>query len=354
MTTLSAQTTVTKASWGTTQDGKPVELYTLTSPRLTVRLATYGARIVGIDAADAKGKKADVVLGYADLASYERDRSTYFGAIVGRYGNRIAKGKFAIDGVTFQVPPNNNGNALHGGPTGFDRRVWSAREMPGGVEMTLVSPDGDMGFPGSLTANVEYTLDGAALRITYSATTTKATVVNLTNHAYFNLAGEGSGNIEKHVLTLAASRYTPVDAGVIPTGELAPVTGTPFDFRQPTVIGARIAAAHPQIEIGHGYDHNFVLDGDESQRLAARVRDPATGRVLTVTTTEPGVQFYAGNFLDGTLTGKSRVKYAPRAGFCLETQHYPDSPNRPAFPTTTLRPEATLRSQTVFAFSTEP
>ncbi len=352
MTNLSAQTTVSKESWGITQEGKHVEIYTLTSPRLTVRLATHGARIVGIDAPDATGKRADVVLGYRELASYERDRSTYFGAIVGRYGNRIAKGRFTIDGETYQVPPNNQGHALHGGSTGFDRRVWAAREVPGGVEMTLVSPDGDMGFPGTLTAKLDYTLDGASLHMSYAVTTTKPTVVNLTNHAYFNLAGESSGSIEHHVLTLAASRYTPVDAALIPTGELQSVAGTPFDFREPTALGERIASSHPQMKLGHGYDHNFVVDG-EGLRVAARVRDPESGRMLTVTTTEPGVQLYVANFLDGTLTGKTGVKYGRRAGFCLETQHYPDSPNQPAFPSTLLRPGATLRSMTVLTFGAD-
>jgi aldose 1-epimerase len=346
---------VTKMDWGKTSSGERVELYTLTGPDLTVKITTFGARVVSIDTPDRSGKKADVVLGYDNVGQYESDHSTYFGAIVGRYGNRIAGGKFKIDGVEYHVPLNNNGNSLHGGTIGFDRKVWTAHNLPDGVEMTLVSPDGDMGFPGALTAHVRYTLQGHSLRIDYSATTTKPTVVNLTNHSYFNLAGDGKGTILDEVLTLNADRYTPVDKGLIPTGELAPVAGTPFDFRKPTAIGARIHADNEQLKIAGGYDHNFVLNAKpgEAMHEAAHVYDPSSGRTLNVTTTEPGVQFYSGNFLNGQLTGKFGVAYPKNSGLALETQHFPDSPNHPSFPTTTLLPGHTLHSTTIFTFGVQ-
>jgi aldose 1-epimerase len=345
---------VTKADWGKTADGTAVQLYTLTDADLTVTITTFGARVVSIEAPDRNGKKADVVLGYDNVASYEADTSTYLGAIVGRYGNRIAKGTFAIDGATFHVPLNNNGNALHGGPAGFSTKVWTAKEIPSGVEMTLVSPDGDMGFPGTLMVHVKYVLEGNSLDVLYSAATTKATVVNLTSHSYFNLAGGGKGTILDEVLTLPADKYTPTDAVAIPTGQLAPVQDTPFDFRKPTAIGARIGADNLQLKQAGGYDHNFVLNGTAKmhakRHMAAEVYDPVSGRTLTVLTTEPGVQFYSGNFLDGTQHGKYGVSYSKNAGFCLETQHFPDSPNEPAFPSTLLRPVETLHSETVFRF----
>jgi aldose 1-epimerase len=340
---------VTKAPWGKTADGKPVQIFTISGHDLTVRITTFGARVVSIEAPDRKGKMADVVLGYDDVGQYEKDTSTYFGSIVGRYGNRIAKGAFTIDGKTYHVPLNNNGNALHGGPEGFSSKVWTGTEIPDGVEMALVSPDGDMGFPGTLTAHVRYTVVGKSLKINYSATTTKPTVVNLTNHSYFNLAGNGKGTILDQVLMIPADRYTPVDATQIPTGELAPVEETPFDFRKPTAIGARINDANEQLKIGGGYDHNFVLNGmSDSLHLAAKVYDPSSGRTLTVMTTQPGVQFYSGNFLDGTKTGKYGVRYQKYAGFALETQHFPDSPNHPQFPSTLLKPGETMHSETVF------
>jgi aldose 1-epimerase len=346
---------VTKMDWGKTTAGQPVELYTIAGPELTVKVTTFGARIVSIEAADRSGKKADVVAGYDSVGEYESDHSTYFGAIVGRYGNRIAGGKFKIDGTEYHVPLNNGPNALHGGTTGFDRKVWTARILPDGVELTLVSPDGDMGFPGELTAHVRYIVAGHSLRIEYSATTTKPTVLNLTNHSYFNLAGNGKGTILDEVLTLNADKYTPVDKGLIPTGQLAPVAGTPFDFRKPTAIGARINADDAQLKIAGGYDHNFVLNTKpgEAIHLAAHVLDPGSGRTLTVTTTEPGVQFYSGNFLNGKLTGKFGVAYPKNAAFALETQHFPDSPNHPAFPSTLLVPGKTLHSTTVFTFGLE-
>lgn len=351
--TLGQAATVQQTSWGTTVSGEPVSLYTLTNSELTVRIASYGAHVVSIEAPDRNGKKADVVLGHSDLAGYEADKNTYMGAIVGRYGNRIAHGEFKLNGATFHIPLNNGQNTLHGGTIGFDRKVWSAEKVPNGVEFTLVSPDGDMGYPGKLTSHVRYTLVGSSLHIEYTATTDKPTVVNLTNHAYFNLGGEGSGTILNHVLTLNAEKYTPVDAGLIPTGELAPVEGTPFDFRHATAIGARIGQPNDQIKIAGGYDHNFVLNESKGMHLAAKVVDPASGRTLTVTTTEPGVQFYSGNFLDGSLKGPSGSAYVKNAGFCLETQHYPDSPNQPQFPSTELKPGETLKSTTVFTFGVE-
>ena len=351
---LKKDTTVATAPWGKTAAGKAVDLYTLSTPQLTVQISNFGAHIVSIQAPDRKGNLADVVLGFKTLAGYEADAKTYMGSIVGRYGNRIAGGKFTLDGKAYSIPINNNGNALHGGTEGFDRRVWSAHAIDDGVELTLVSPDGDMGFPGELTVHVRYILEGASLKINYSATTTKPTVLNLTNHSYFNLSGENSGTILNEKIMIAADTYTPVDANLIPTGKLAPVAGTPFDFRKPVVIGTHIDADNEQIKIAGGYDQNFVLNGKgPGLHLAAKVVDPASGRTLTVTTTQPGVQFYSGNFLDGTIQGAGGSKYERRNGFCLETQHYPDSPNHPHFPTTVLRPGQTMHSETVFAFGVE-
>ncbi len=350
---VSARQTVSvqEQAWGTADDGKPVKIFIISGHQLTVRITTFGARIVSVETPDRKGKMADVVLGYDNLEQYERSTNTYFGAIVGRYGNRIAKGTFSIDGRTYHIPLNNNGNALHGGPEGFSTKVWTGRAIPDGVEMTLVSPDGDMGFPGMLTVHVRYSVEGHSLRIFYSATTTKPTVVNLTNHSYFNLNGDGRGNILNEVLMIPADRYTPVDATQIPTGELATVKGTPFDFRKPTAIGARIGENNAQLKVGGGYDQNFVLNGEPgSLHLAAKVYDPQSGRTLMVMTTQPGVQFYSGNFLDGTQHGKYGVTYEKYSGFCLETQHFPDSPNEPKFPSTLLRPGEKMRSETVFVF----
>ena len=309
--------------------------------------------MVSIEAPDRNGNMANIVLGSSDLAGYEADVNTYMGSVVGRYANRIANGTFTLNGQSFHVPKNNGQNALHGGTTGFDRKVWEARAIPGGVELTLVSPDGEMGFPGVLTARVHYTLVGDALHIDYSATSDKATVVNLANHTYFNLSGEGRGNILGQKLMLNADRYTPVNENLIPTGELLPVEGTPLDFRQPFVIGARIDETNEQLQLARGYDHNFVINGGPAMQLAARVLDPETGRTLTVTTTEPGVQFYTGNFLDGSMIGASGIAYGMRSGFCLETQHFPDSPNQKNFPSTELIPGQTMHSSTVFTFGGE-
>ncbi len=345
-----AQAAVTSAPWGTS-DGKPVELYTLTDSDLTVRITNYGAHIVSIEAPDRTGKRADVILGFKNLAGYQADSKTYMGSVVGRYGNRIANGTFKLDGATYHIPTNDHGNALHGGTSGFDRKVWTGTKTADGVELTLVSPDGDMGFPGQFTVHVRYTLEGKSLKIDYSATTTKPTVFNITNHTYFNLGGENSGDILKDTIQINADRITPVNATLIPTGQLAPVAGTPFDFRQPMAIGAHINDANDQLKIAGGYDHNFVINsGGPGPHLAAKVVDPSSGRTLTETTTEPGVQFYSGNFLEGSLTGVGGAQYAKHAGLCLETQHFPDSPNQPNFPSTTLRPGQTMHSETVFTF----
>ena len=351
---FAAASLVSKAGFGTTADGKAVDIYTLKSATVEAKIMTYGARIVSIQTPDKGGKMADVVLGHTDLAGYVGDGKTYFGAVVGRYGNRISKGQFSIDGQSHQIPTNDHGNALHGGKIGFDSQVWTGKEIPDGVEMTLVSPDGDQGFPGKLTAHVKYTLHGDALHIDYSATTDKATVTNLTNHSYFNLNGEGSGSILEETLQINASKYTPTDSGLIPTG-IEPVAGTPFDFQKPTVIGERIHADNVQLtQANGGYDLNWVLNGPAGQmKVAAVVHDPKSGRILTVSTTQPGVQFYTGNFLDGTVKGPSGNAYDKYSALCLETQHFPDSPNHPAFPTTELKPGQTLHTETIFAFTTE-
>jgi aldose 1-epimerase len=356
-----AAVAVTKGDFGRLPDGRAVEVYTAKNAELEVKFTTYGARIVSLMTKDRDGKMADVVLGYDSVDGYLAERGagseTYFGAVVGRYGNRIRGGKFAIDGKTYQVPPNNNGNALHGGPDGFADKLWTATEIPNGVEMTLVSPDGEMGFPGKLTVRARYTLVGGALHIDYSATTDQPTVVNLTNHSYFNLSGDGVGTILGEVLEINADGYTPVDAGLIPVGGVQPVEGTPLDFRKPTEIGARIDTANDQLKIAGGYDHNWVLKGwtrdHGGMSIAAKLSDPESGRLLTVWTTEPGVQFYSGNFLDGAYKGKAGVAYVKHAGLCLETQHFPDSPNQVEFPSTLLKPGETRYSGTVFAFSVQ-
>lgn len=345
---------VTKSDFGITPDGVPISIYTLQDGALRARIMTYGARIVSLDAPDRQGKLADIVLGYDSLASYTADHKTYFGAIVGRYANRIAHGSFVLNGKRYTLPKNDGDNTLHGGTVGFDSRVWAAHEIPHGVEMTLVSKNGDQGFPGTLTTHVRYTLTGHTLQIEFSATTDADTVLNLANHSYFNLSGEGKGTILHDLLTIPAERYTPINANLIPTGQLAPVANTPLDFRHATAIGKRIDEDNQQLRYAKGYDFNFVLEHGNSAGLheAARVQDPESGRVLTVQATQPGVQFYTGNFLDG-VHGKHGHIYNKHAALCLETQHFPDSPNQSNFPSTELKPGQSFHSVTKYIFSVE-
>ena len=349
----SAATTVQHNTFGHMPDGKAVEIYTLKSPAAELQVMTYGARVVSLETKDHNGKMGNIALGYASFDKYLKDHKTYFGSVPGRYANRIANGRFTLEGKTYQITINDGPNALHGGKVGFADLNWSAKEIPSGVEFTLVSPDGDQGFPGTLTAHVRYTLNDNKVVIQYSATTDKPTVVNLTNHTYFNLAGDGSGTILNEEMTIDADRFTPVNSTLIPTGQLAPVAGTPFDFTSPHKIGDRIDADNEQLKLGHGYDHNWVLRGKIGElHPAALAYDAATGRVMSVETTEPGVQFYSGNFLDGTFSSRTGAKYAFRNGFCLETQHFPDSPNHPNFPSTELKPGQTYHSETTWTFTT--
>lgn len=357
-TTAETNTTMSREPFGTLPDGTAIELFTLTNASgMEVKVTNYGGIITSLKVPDRNGELDDVTLGYDNIDGYLKS-SPYFGALIGRYGNRIGKAQFTLDGKTYKLPANDGPNTLHGGNKGFDKVVWQAepfeREGERGIVFTYTSADGEEGFPGTLTARVTYTLtDENELAFDYHATTDKPTVVNLTQHTYFNLAGDGSGDILGHELTINADRFTPVDATLIPTGELANVEGTPFDFRTKTKIGERIEAAHEQLKRGGGYDHNFVLNrSGDGLVLAARVEEPTSGRVMEVHTTEPGVQFYSGNFLDGTITGKSGHVYNKRNGFCLETQHYPDSPNQPSFPSTVLRPGEEYTSRTVYTFST--
>jgi aldose 1-epimerase len=345
---------VTKQPFGKTPDGTEVDIYTLKSAAIEARVITYGGIVQSIKVPDKNGKSADVVLGFDSLDGYTggpKPNPAFFGAIIGRYANRIGGGQFTLDGKTYHTPLNDGPNTLHSGPKGFDKAVWKAKEIPHGVELTHVSPDGDSGFPGTLTAVVRYTLVGKDLKIDYSATTDKDTVLNLTNHSYFNLAGQGNGDILQNQVKINASHYTPVNDNLIPTGELAQVAGTPLDFRKPAVVGARIDDDNDQLKKGHGYDHNWVLESGGKFSEAAEVYEPSSGRVLQVLTDQPGVQFYTGNFLDGTITGKGVKAYQRREALCLETQHFPDSPNHPKFPTTELKPGQKYHTVTVFRFS---
>jgi aldose 1-epimerase len=352
---------VKKEPFGTLPDGTPVDLYTMTNAQgMEIRATNYGGIVVSLRVPDKKGNLDDIALGFDDLKGYLAN-SPYFGAIIGRYGNRIANGKFTLDGKEYTLARNNGPNSIHGGLKGFNKVVWQAERFQNpqgvGVILTYTSKDGEEGYPGNLKTKVTYTLtDKNEWIIDYEAVTDKATPVNLTEHTYFNLAGEGKGDVLGHILKLNASRFTPVDHNLIPTGKLRPVKGTPMDFTQPTSIGARIDADYKQLRLGRGYDHNFV---NESARkgsdpvIAARVKEPVSGRVLEVYTTEPGLQLYTGNFLDGTITGKQGHIYKRRYGFCLETQHFPDSPNHPDFPTTILRPGQTYHSRTIYKMSAE-
>lgn len=335
------------------QGGKRIEVFTLTNAAgVEVSAMTYGAIILSWKTPDRAGRLTDIVLGFEDPARYLKGDSPYFGAIVGRYGNRIGGARFVLDGKTYALAANDGPNHLHGGKRGFDKVIWDGEPVKDSrgvsVAFTRTSPDGEEGYPGALSVRVTYTLTPKnELIVDYLATTDKPTVVNLTQHSYFNLAGDG--DILSHELRINADRYTPVDKTLIPTGELAPVEGLPFDFRKPTRIGARIGSEHPQMQFGRGYDHNWVLArSGAGLSLAAELYEPTSGRTVQVSTTEPGLQFYSGNFLDGTLTGKGGKVYKHRNGLCLETQRFPDSPNKPNFPTTVLRPGEKYRTQTVF------
>ncbi len=353
--------TITKASFGTLSDGTGVDIYTLTnSGGMEVKILTYGGILQSIKVPDRRHRFANVTLGFDNLADYVA-KSPYFGCITGRYANRIANGQFQLNGQTYQLPINNAPNSLHGGTIGFDKHVWAATPVQNrqsvGLVLTFTSPDGDQGYPGTLANEVTYTLDNDnQIRMDYRAHLVGGnlkTIINLTNHAYWNLAGEGTGDINDHVMQINASHYTPVDSTLIPTGEIATLAGTPLDFRHATPIGARIRDSFPQLVIGRGYDHNWVLDRHGSGlELAARVRDPSSGRVLEVLTDQPGLQFYSGNFLDGTLVGTSGHMYRQGDGFALETQHYPDSPNHDNFPSTVLAPGQLYKTTSIYRFST--
>lgn len=354
---------VTRKAFGDTPSGESVEAFTLTNDRgISATVITYGATLQSLIAPGADGTLADIALGFTDAAAYVRNAS-YFGASVGRFANRIGAGRFALDGRTYQLALNDHGlAALHGGAKGFDKVIWKVTDIRRGpvasVTFTHVSPDGEEGYPGELTATATYALDEAnQLTVTYGATTNKPTIVNITNHALFNMAGEGAAEgAMGNVLTIPAEGYTPVDSALIPTGQISPVAGTPFDFRKPTAIGLRIRdASDPQIVLGRGYDHNMVLGANPGRalRLAARLLDPGSGRVLEILSDQPGLQFYAGNFIDGTLTGKSGKIYRQGDGIALEPQHFPDAPNKPAFASTRLDPGQTYRNVMVFKLSVE-
>lgn len=357
--TPSGRGAISHAPFGTTKDGKPVEIYTLRNAAGTeARIMTYGGIVVSLKVPEKSGRLGDVVLGYDTLADYEKE-SPYFGCLVGRYGNRIAKGKFTLSGTTYSLATNNYPNALHGGVKGFDKQVWTAASRLNAgtpsLELSYVSKDGEEGYPGNLSVSAVYTLTKEnALRLDYTATTDKDTVLNLTQHSYFNLAGRG--DVLSHIVEMPADHFTPVDSTLIPTGELRSVQGTPFDFRKPTRMGARInqAESDEQLKFGGGYDHNWVFTKRPGDLTSlARVTEPTTGRVLEVLSTEPGLQFYTGNFLNGTLTGKGGWAYQFRNGFCMEPQHYPDSPNQPKFPSVVLKPGQTYRNTIIYRFSTQ-
>jgi aldose 1-epimerase len=360
-TEKSGEVSIPSREFGKDSTGAPVQIYTLKNAKgMEIQITPYGATLVSVKVPDRAGNVADVVLGFDSLEGYTQTPAPpYFGATIGRYGNRIAAGKFTLDGTTYTLAINNGKNSLHGGTRGFDKVIWTAKPAStadtSSIELTYLSKDGEEGYPGNLNVTVTYTLTANnEIRIHYTAVTDKDTVFNPTNHSYFNLAGHDSGDILGHVVTINADRYTPVDAGLIPTGELRKVEATPFDFRQPHAVGERINAADQQLKFGGGYDHNWVLNRATGLEFAARVLDPKSGRVLEAFTTEPGLQFYTSNFLDGSFHGKGGKPYNYRAALTLETQHYPDSPNHPDFPSTVLKPGQLFDSTTVFRFSTAP
>jgi aldose 1-epimerase len=355
MSNISSPATIQKQPYGTTPDGQAVEEYTLSNAGTEVKIITYGGIVTSLRVPNRRGDVHNVVLGLSTLEEYLKQK-TFFGAIIGRYGNRIANAQFTLDGQTYTLNANDSTNSLHGGNVGFNMRVWKAQEIlregEVGVSLTYLSPDGEEGYPGNLSVTVDYTLSqNSELLIDYSATTDKATVVNLTNHSYFNLAG--SGSVYDHILMINADKYNPVDAKLIPTGELAPVSGTPFDFRMPKAIGARIRSSHSQMMLGRGYDHNFILNETGGLSLAARVYEPTSGRVMEVLTTEPGIQLYTSNFLDGTMINLEGNACRQGDALCLETQHFPDSPNQSDFPSTVLRPGEIYKTTTVYRFSVD-
>lgn len=344
--------TVSPTEFAAAINGDSVQLYTLTNGTAVAAITNYGARIICLQVPDKNGDLVDVVLGYKDLATYQKPGEGFYGAVVGRYGNRIAKGQFELEGQRYQLELNDGPNTLHGGTNGFFSKVWEVKHVTdSSLELQYISPDGDAGYPGKLNATVVYTLtSGNGLDIRYHATTDKATVVNLTNHAYFNLSGEGDSTILDHLLTIRADGYTPVDETLIPTGEIASVENTPFDFRQPTAIGERIDAEDAQLLLGKGYDHNFVLKKDPGLQLIATVESPKTGIIMDILTEEPGLQFYSGNFMANVQNAKGGKTYGYRSAFCLETQHFPDSPNQPDFPSTLLAPKAEYHTRTIYQF----
>jgi aldose 1-epimerase len=354
---VEGKTNVRKELFGNLPDGTPIDVYTLSEGPIEARVTNYGGYLVSLKVPDRNGKSEDIVLGFDNLDGYVNNNThkgtAYLGPIVGRYANRIANGTFTLDGKQYSLAVNNGPNALHGGIYGFHRMVWKGELVPEGVKLTYLSKDGEEGYPGNLTVVVCYTLHKGALTIDYSATTDKDTILNLTNHSYFNLKGQGKGDILDHKLTLHASQFTWADANLVPTGEIKPVEGTPLDFRKSTRIGERIDADYEQLRLAGGYDQNWVLDsGGRKLAEAAEVYEPTTGRVMRVLTDQPGVQLYTGNFFDGTITGKGGIVYQRHYGLCLETQHFPDSPHHPNFPTTELKPGQRFHRVTVFSFLT--
>ena len=353
---LNAKPKISRAEFGKTPEGLAVQIYTLVNSHgLEARITNYGGIVVSLKTPDRSGLMADIVLGFDTLSGYLANPGPHFGALIGRFGNRIGHARFTLDGVEYKLAANNGENSLHGGLRGFDKVVWTPRELPdAGLELTYLSKDGEESYPGNLKVVVTYRLtDANELRIDYAATTDKDTVLNLTNHSYFNLKGAGKGDILDHLVTLNADRFTPVRPGLIPTGELRAVSGSPFDFHKATAVGERIEQNDEQLKLGRGYDHNWVLNNSgDTLALAARVEEPSSGRVLEVLTDQPGVQFYTGNGLDGSIKGKGGQTYGRRSGLCLETQHFPDSPNEPKFPSTVLKPGQKFHSTTVYRVTT--